>query len=214
MSIIYVLIFFVMCLAGGLKLRWVFSYLAVMGGGAVAMFQLFGSKLLGETQWNRIVYGFAPDSDPYKAGWQAIKSRIAIGAGRLTGLGLRGSAQRQLNELTQKESDFIFAICGLELGMVGCVALLLLLSVIIVRCLFVAARAKTPLVAAVSAGVGGMLLFQTIINVGMCLALTPVVGLTLPFFSYGGSSIVTMFAAAGLVSSAKRFPMAHHLKDE
>ena len=94
----------------------------------------------------------------------------------------------------------IFCAIGEELGMIGCLLALALLTAIIVRCVLVARRAKSPLESYICVGIAAMLIFQTVINVGMCLFLVPVIGLTLPFFSYGGSSIVTLFLAMGMVS--------------
>ena len=84
--------------------------------------------------------------------------------------------------------------------MIGCLLALALLTAIIVRCVLVARRAKSPLESYICVGIAARLIFQTVINVGMCLFLVPVIGLTLPFFSYGGSSIVTLFLAMGMVS--------------
>ncbi|MDR3207542.1 MAG: FtsW/RodA/SpoVE family cell cycle protein [Oscillospiraceae bacterium] len=209
MVVVYVAIFFVMCLFGGLKLRWFAAAAAVIAGACP-----FAWRMLADHQRQRLLVGFNPSADPLGYGWQAIQSKIAIGGGQLTGQGLYNGVQTQLGRLSQKESDFIFAVAGEELGLVGCLVILLLLAVIVLRCLYAATRSKTPLATVVCVGVAGMVLFQSVINVGMCLALTPVIGLTLPFFSYGGSSIITMFAAMGLVSSAYRHPKTHLLSDE
>jgi rod shape determining protein RodA len=209
MVVVYVAIFFVMCLSGGLKLRWFAAAAA-----AVAAAAPFAWQALGENQRQRLLIGFNPSMDPLGYGWQATQSKIAIGGGQLTGQGLYSGVQIQLGRLSQKESDFIFAVAGEELGFVGCLLILFLLAVIILRCLYAATRAKTTLATVVCVGVAGMVLFQSVINVGMCLALTPVIGLTLPFFSYGGSSVITMFAAMGLVSSAYRHPRTHLLSDD
>ena len=97
--------------------------------------------------------------------------------------------------------------------MVGCLLLLLLLSLIILRCIWVARNASSPFHAYVSMGMAGMLLIQVAANVGMCLFVFPVMGLTLPFFSYGGSSIITLYAAMGIVSSAKARNLPSWLRD-
>src|SRR5699024_11835131 len=102
-----------------------------------------------------------------------------------------------------RQTDFIFAVCGEELGLVGCVAVLLILALIVRRCLTTAALAKSPMESYVCAGIATMLIFQIVENVGMCLFVMPVIGLTLPFFSYGGSSIVTLFTAMGIVSGVR-----------
>ena len=97
----------------------------------------------------------------------------------------------------------IFSVCGEEFGLIGSIALLLLLVLIVLRCVWVSTQANSLFNAYVCIGMAGMLLAQIVLNVGMCLFILPVMGLTLPFISYGGSSIITLFAAMGLVSSAK-----------
>ncbi|MCL2747814.1 MAG: FtsW/RodA/SpoVE family cell cycle protein [Oscillospiraceae bacterium] len=211
MIVVYLMIFFFMCLAGGLKFRW----FAIAGVGlAVAGPAIWLSSLLSEQQKNRLLYGFSPELDPLNVGYQPIKAKIAIGGGGLMGQGLFNGIQNMQGSPPEKHTDFIFCVAAEELGFVGCLIILLLLSVIIIRCLYVSTRAKTQLASVVCVGVAGMLLFQTINNVGMNLALTPVIGLTLPFFSYGGSSIIATFAAMGLVSSAYRHPRTHLLSDD
>ena len=115
--------------------------------------------------------------------------------------------------LPARHTDFIYAVCGEELGLVGCMALLLLLASIVLRCIWVGRHASSPFNAYVCMGMAGMLLAQITFNVGMCLFILPVMGLTLPFISYGGSSIITLFAAMGIVSSVKARPMPSWLRD-
>ncbi len=209
MIVVYVVIFFAMCLMGGLKWRW----FAVAGAALAGAAPFIWNNLLEPYQRDRILIGFNPELDPSKYGWQPLQSKTAIGGGQLWGQGLYQGVQIQFGDVPAKQTDFIFAVLGEEFGFVGSMFLLLLLAVIILRCFWVASRARSDLASLVCIGIGGMLLCQTIINVGMCLALTPVIGLTLPFVSSGGSSILTMFAAMGLVSSAKMRPKTHWLKD-
>ena len=155
---------------------------------------------------------FDHNLDPLGAGWQQTRSLLALGGGKLTGQGLFHGIQTQgeySGSLPFRYTDFIFSAIGEELGMLGCLAVLLLLAGIIVRCLMVARKARNTTESYVCVGVAAVLLFQTISNVGMCLFVLPVIGLTLPFFSYGGSSIVTLFAAMGMVSSVQ----SHSLPD-
>ena len=97
--------------------------------------------------------------------------------------------------------------------MVGCLAVILLLAAIILRCVWVARRANSPMSAYIAMGYAAMLLLQTGINIGMCLYVFPVVGLTLPFFSYGGSSIITLYACMGIVSGIKMRSLPSWLRD-
>lgn len=97
--------------------------------------------------------------------------------------------------------------------MIGCCAVLIVLLAIILRCVWVSRRAKSHLSAYISMGIAGMLMVQTCVNVGMCLYVLPVIGLTLPFFSYGGTSILTLFIAMGIVSGIKMRPLPSWLRD-
>ena len=141
---------------------------------------------------------------------------LAIGSGQLFGQGYLNGVQTQSpssQALPARHTDFIYAVCGEELGLVGCMALLLLLSLIVLRCIWVGRHASSPFNAYVCMGMAGMLLAQITFNVGMCLFILPVMGLTLPFISYGGSSIITLFAAMGIVSSVKARTLPSWLRD-
>ena len=105
-----------------------------------------------------------------------------------------------------QHTDFIFSAIAEELGMLGCIIVLLLLTAIVIRCIYVGIKSGNYMNRMICCGIAGMLLFQIIINVGMCLGIMPVIGLTLPFISYGGSSIVTMFMAMGVVSGIHMRP--------
>lgn len=105
--------------------------------------------------------------------------------------------------LPDRQNDFIFAVCGEELGLVGCLAVIALEFFIVYRCFQTARLARSSMDALICVGFASMLIFQTLENIGMCLFIMPVIGLTLPFFSYGGSSIVTLFAAMGIVSGVR-----------
>ena len=132
---------------------------------------------------------------------------IALGSGGLTGQGLFHGTQTQSPyraSLPERQTDYIFCVCGEELGFLGCRAGRSSLLPIVIRCFAVARDADTKLESRVGVGMAGMLIFQTVANIGMWLFLLPVVGLTLPFFSYGGSSIVTLYAAMGIVSGIKK----------
>ena len=155
-------------------------------------------------------------NDPQGVGWQQNRSIMAIGAGQVTGQGLgKGNLSQSVYEssLPARHTDEIFAVCGEEFGFVGCLLVLLLLSAILLRCLWVAISARNHFSAYVAIGFSSMLLIQTVINIAMCLYLFPVVGLTLPFFSYGGSSILTLYMAMGIVSGIKTRFLPSWLKD-
>lgn len=207
MSLIYVFIFVVMAWCAGVRWWW-FALGLGLGGGAVA---LLWSHLPGYIQ-DRIMIIFLRN-DPQGAGWQQEHSVLAIGSGGITGQGFLQGTQTQKGSIPAQYTDEIFAVCGEELGMIGCVILILLLTAIILRCFWVGRHAATPMTAIAAMGYGGMFLCQTVVNLAMCLYVFPVVGLTLPFFSYGGTSIITLFVAAGVVSSVKATEVPSWLQD-
>ena len=215
---VYIMIFAFMAWAAGVKLRW----FVLVGGGAVAAAVIFWLFFLPETSlWTnfrimRFRVVFDHSLDPQDIGFQQTRSVLAIGSGKLFGQGYMNGIQTQSANtaaLPVRESDLIFAVCGEELGLVGCMALLLILSAIVLRCIWVGRHASSPFSAYVCMGMAGMLLSQITFNVGMCLYVLPVMGLTLPFISSGGSSIITLFAAMGIVSSVKARPMPSWLRD-
>jgi rod shape determining protein RodA len=156
---------------------------------------------------NRFKVLFDHDYDPLGVGWQQSRGLLAIGSGGVFGQGYMNGTLTQSTypqSLPQRWTDFIFSVCGEELGLVGCAAVLLLLLAVIVRVLLVAKNAETSFQSYVCVGMAAVLIYQTIINVGMCLYVMPTIGVTLPFFSYGGSSVVTLFMAMGVVSGIKK----------
>lgn len=204
-ALIFFFIFLVMIFAAGLKIYWF-----VLGIAAVAAVVPFAwEHLLREYQKNRILAPYIPDIvDPNGDGitWQANQSKLALASGQLTGTGLYNGPQTQSQAIPEQQTDFIFAVIGEELGMIGCLAVILLLLAIILRCVVIGLRSKNTMSMLVCFGVAATILFQSFENIGMCMGITPVVGITLPFFSYGGSSTFSLFAAMGLVSGVKFRP--------
>ena len=203
-GLVYLFVFLCMAFAAGFALRWI-----ILGiGGAVGSFlAAWNLGLLRGDWYDRIKVILDHSYQPDKKGFQQTRGMLALGSGKLTGQGLFQGTQTQSSakwSLPERQTDFIFCVCGEELGFVGCLLIIVLLLAIIVRCLIVAREAPTRMESLVCVGMAGMLIFQTIANIGMCLFLMPVIGLTLPFFSYGGSSIVTLFGAMGVVSGIKK----------
>ena len=220
MGLTYLMIFVVMAWCAGVKKRWFLLAAVVCVVGVVLIwphvkdmyymkrFTVVIDHILGnpDTIWEQT----------QGKGWQQSRSVLAIGSGGLTGMGYLQGIQTQSKSPTSlpaRETDEIFAVCGEEFGLIGCLLLLALLAAIILRCVWVARRACSPQSAFIAMGYAGMLLTQVGINVGMCLYVFPVVGLTLPFISYGGSSIITMYAAMGVVSSIKMRSLPSWLRD-
>lgn len=218
MVLVYLGLLVIMAWEGGVSKWW------FLGGGAAVLgtvvplwvFVLPNTRFWDDYRIKRIRVVFDHDLDPQDRGWQQGQSIRAIGSGQLTGQGyLKGAITQSKipGDLPARYTDEIFAVCGEEFGLLGCCAVLLVLLAIICRCVWVSRRAKSHLSAYISMGIAGMLMVQTIINVGMCLYVLPVVGLTLPFFSYGGTSTLTLFIAMGVVSGIKMRPLPSWLRD-
>jgi len=203
-ALVYLFIYVCMAFAAGMALRW----MALGIGGAVGgLLALWHFDLIPDYMRGRILVILDHSYDTLGKGWQQTRSMLAFGSGQLKGQGLFNGAQTQSSQaynLPERQTDFIFSVCGEELGFLGCLLIIVLLLAIIVRCLLVARDAATPIESYICVGMASMLIFQSLANIGMCLFLLPVIGLTLPFFSYGGSSIITLFAAMGIVSGIKK----------
>ena len=201
-AMMFVLIFVVMAFASGFALRW-FVLLGAAGTiGGIAVWTL---DLLPSYMKNRFLVLFDHSYDVQNQGYQQTRSLLTIGGGGFWGQGYLHGTQTQAGtgSIPARHTDLIFAVIGEELGFVGATLAILILVAIIIRVVIVGRRSGSMFHTCVCVGIASMLAFQMIINIGMCLFIMPVIGLTLPFFSYGGSSIVTLFAAMGFVSSIK-----------
>lgn len=198
MAIQYFMIAVIMLFAAGLSLKWI----ALGAGVAVASVPVLWNFVLKKYQITRILVLFDPSIDP-QAALQTTYGKIAIGSGQFTGQGWTNGTMTQMQYVPENQTDYIFSVAGEELGFLGCLLIIILLMALIIRLFYVAYRASTPFSALIAVGVGGMLLFQTFMNIFMNVGLLPVMGLTLPFFSYGGTSIVTMFAALGIAAGVR-----------
>ena len=164
---------------------------------------------MSDEQRNRIAYVFMPDViDPtgLDEGWHTTQSLKSLTGGGLTGQGLFNGNRTQAGNLFAQHTDFIFSSIGEELGFLGCLLILVMLGAIIARCVWVGCRTHDTMRRMICFGAATSLLFQVILNVGMCMGVLPVIGLTLPLISYGGSSVVTTYAMLGLVSGVYARP--------
>ena len=198
MAIQYFMIALIMLFAAGLSIKW----LAVGVGLGVASIPLLWNFVLDEYQKTRILVLFDPSID-LDASRQATYGKIAIGSGQVSGQGLTHGTMTQMQLVPENQTDYIFSVAGEELGFIGSILIVLLLTLLIVRLFYVSYRASTTFSALLAVGVGGMFLFQTFMNIFMNIGLLPVMGLTLPFFSYGGTSIMTMYAALGIAAGVR-----------
>ena len=203
-ALVLIFIFACMCFVAGVAKRW--FVLGLLGGG-FAFYVLWETDKISPYMKDRFLTLFDHDLDPMGIGWQQTRSLLALGGGKLTGQGLFNGTQTQSASawsLPARHTDFIFSVIGEELGLLGCLLTILLLAAIIFHCVLIARHAQTKTDMYICVGVAAMLIFQTISNIGMCLFVMPVIGLTLPFISYGGSSVVTLFAAMGMVSGIQK----------
>ena len=202
-SLIFVFIFIGMAFAGGVSLLW-FG----LAGGMIAAAAPVLWQFLGQHQKNRILILFNPEIDP-----QGINERYhyiinlrSLTGGGLTGQGLFNGNRTQGGALFAQHTDYVFSSIGEEMGFFGCVLIMLLELAIIARCIYVGIRCQDYMRRLICFGAASALIFQVTINIGMCIGVMPVIGLTLPLISYGGSSIVTIYAMLGLVSGAYARP--------
>ena len=203
-ALVYFFIFAVMLFVAGVRIYWFIIGLAALAG----MVPILWTYFLEDYQKDRILAPYDSSIDPDNTGinWQQNQSKIALASGQLTGTGLGEGMQSQSTAIPGKHTDFIFAVVGEELGMIGACLVLLLLMIIVIRCIQVGLRSGNTMSMLVCFGVAATVVFQTFENVSMCIGIAPVIGITLPFFSYGGSSLFSMFAAMGLVSGIKYRP--------
>lgn len=155
--------------------------------------------ILPEHAKQRIDIFLNPESDPRGAGYNIIQSKLAIGAGGLTGMGLLKGNQTQLGFLYPKTTDFIFAVVGEEMGFIVAGTIIILYVVLITKCLYVAKTAKDETGSLIASGITGIFVFHMVENIGMVMGLLPITGVPLPFISYGGSSLITNFICIALL---------------
>ncbi len=183
-----------MLVLGGVRLRW----LALLASPIVFLAPVLWGHLK-EYQQKRILMFINPDEDPLGAGYHIIQSKIAVGSGMIWGKGFLQGTQNHLNFLPEQHTDFIFSVFSEEWGLVGAVTLMVLYLAALLRGLMIASRARDRFGVLLSLGVMTIVFWQVVVNVGMTTGLLPVVGIPLPFFSYGGSSLLCLLVGVGLV---------------
>ena len=202
-SLIFVFIFIGMAFGGGVSFLW---FGLAIGLIAVAFPILW--PFLGTHQQNRILILFDDTIDPlgiYERYHYKI-NLLSLTGGGLTGQGLFNGTRTQGGNLFAQHTDYIFSSIGEEMGFFGCVMVMVMEFAIIARCILVGIRCQDYMRRVICFGAASALIFQVMINIGMCIGVMPVIGLTLPLISYGGSSIVTIYAMLGLVSGAHARP--------
>ena len=200
-SLIFVFIFIGMTFAGGVSKGWFIAALS----GITAGLPLIWNYVLKPHQKSRFMVLFDPTVDPNAIDerWHSNQALLSLTGGGLTGQGLYNGRRTQANgigALQAQHTDYIFSAVGEELGFIGCMAIILLEFAIIARVIYVGIHTPDFARRVVCFGAAAALIFQVTINIGMNLGVMPVIGLTLPFISYGGSSILSLYAMLGLVS--------------
>ncbi|MGK2906861.1 MAG: rod shape-determining protein RodA [Desulfuromonadales bacterium] len=190
----------VLCIGGTMALfagvqRGAVIVLALSGLGAA----VGGWFLLHDYQKQRILTFLNPERDPLGAGYHIIQSKIAVGSGGFNGLGFMKGTQSQLSFLPERHTDFAFSVFAEEWGMTGCLLLLALYCLIVVWGLHIALRSNDRFGMYLAIGVSAMLFWHIVVNLGMVIGLLPVVGVPLPLFSYGGTSMVTTMTGIGML---------------
>ena len=199
-GIIFFCMFLAMAFGAGIQLRYFAALFAVIG----VSLPLAWKYVLADYQKQRLLVAYHLDSNTASAlqyGWQQIQGRTSIGSGGLWGRGLFHSPRVNKGLVPVQQSDFIFSVAGEQLGFIGCCAIILLLLILLWRTLHIARRSPDLLGSSICMGFFGMIAAQMIFNLGMCLDLLPVMGVTLPFFSYGGSSALCLYLGFGLVQN-------------
>jgi rod shape determining protein RodA len=196
-----------MLLIGGARARQV-AVLAVGAVGLVAA--VVELHVLKAYQLNRLLVFLKPDMDPLHSGYNLMQSKIAIGSGQLLGRGIFQGTQTNLKFIPAHHTDFIFSVVGEELGFIGAVLLLSLFGILLWRGFKIALTARDSFGTMVAVGIVVMLFFQILVNAGMTMGIMPITGITLPFMSYGGSSLIINFFCVGLLLNIgmRRFPQA------
>jgi rod shape determining protein RodA len=192
-----------MIVMSGTKLR-IIAALAVIVGGAAAL--VGGTHLLKSYQLTRFTSFLHPSADLAGAGYNAAQAKIAVGSGGMFGTGLFHGSIVAGNYVPAQQTDFIFTVAGEELGFVGTITIVVLLSIVIVRAIRIAARADDLFGVLVGSGVAIWFAFQSFVNIGMTIGIVPITGIPLPFVSYGGSAIFADMIAIGMLQSVRR----HH----
>ncbi len=197
-ALVFLFIIAAMLFAAGLWKRYIF----IAAGAAAVASPFVYFFVLNEDQQRRLLQVFNMESDLLGSGWQQWKSRIALANGRLFGTGFLKGDMVQSGGIPEGENDFIFAGIGEEFGMFGCLIVIVLLVLICWRIFKIGSLCDDKSQRLMCVGVGSMILSQSVINIGMNISILPVIGITLPFFSAGGTSLVCLYLGIGIVMSA------------
>jgi rod shape determining protein RodA len=179
------------------------SFLIAVGVSGIACIGAW-FLLLKDYQKERILAFLYPEADILGSGYHALQSFIAVGSGQLTGKGIGQSTQTQFHFLPEQHTDFVFSVWAEETGFVGALIIISLFFALLVQIINVGSNAKDKFGILVAVGICALIFWQVFINIGMVIGILPVVGITLPLWSYGGSSVLATMTGVGLVMSIAR----------
>ncbi len=204
-TILIVMIVSVMMLMAGSKLKYFLSF-GLAGAGGLGGLLMLRAKLTGAGSFRlqRLITFMNPFADKQGSGWQIIQSLYAIGSGGLFGVGLGKSTQKYLY-LPEAHNDFIFSIIAEELGFIGCVVVIAMFAVFIWRGIIIAMKSPDMFSSLIAAGITTMVGLQAIINIAVVTSSMPNTGMPLPFFSYGGTSLLILLASVGILLNISRY---------
>ena len=197
-ALVFACMFLIMSFAAGMQLRYFIALFIALGASVPFVW----STMMNSDQQNRLAVLFSSDDEMMRTyGWQQYQGKVSIASGGLFGKGYMSGPRVEKEVVPYQENDFIFTVAGEELGYIGCVAIILLFILIMLRIIKTSAAAPGPLGKSICVGFFALLSTQMTINLGMVLGLLPVIGITLPFFSSGGSSAACLYLGVGLVQS-------------
>lgn len=194
-AIAFIVATIMMLFTSGIAKKYIFGTILVI----VTAVPLLYNFVLPEHAKQRIDVFLNPELDPRGAGYNILQSKLAIGAGELTGMGVLKGNQTQMGFLYPKTTDFIFSVISEEMGFVVSASIIILYVVLVTKSLYIAKTAKDSKGAIIASGIAGIFLFHMIENIGMVMGLLPITGVPLLFVSYGGSSMITSFMCIGLL---------------
>lgn len=198
--LIFAMIFLIMSIVAGVQLRYFLILFGMIAVGIPILWNFF----MNDEHRNRIIALFDLDGNAMtNYGWQQYQGKVSVASGGLTGSGLYNGARVEYGIVPEQENDFIFTVAGEELGFIGCIALMLILMGIIIKVIINAKKANDDDGKYICSGVFAVIASQTVINLGMVLGFLPVIGITLPLFSSGGTSALSTLICIGFVQSVR-----------
>lgn len=197
-ALVFLIIFVIMAFSAGIQLRYFLISIITI----CVSIPIIWNLIMNDEHRNRILALFDLDGNALTDyGWQQYQGKVSIASGGWFGSGIGKGTRVQNNIVPEQQNDFIFTVAGEELGFIGCILIILILLLLMIRIIIIAIKSKDISGRCICLGLFGILTTQTIINLGMVLGFLPVIGITLPFFSQGGTSAMSMFFGIGLVQS-------------